>query len=50
MKHTEVWYACQMMLYELRLAARAARVRDNTDSPMSKVGSTTISVPWEIRK
>lgn len=44
MKRSLVWYACQMMLYELRLAHRTA------NPPKPKAGTTTIVVPWEIRK
>lgn len=44
MKRSPIWYACQMFLYELRLAYRAA------NPPKLKTGTTTtIGVTWEIK-
>lgn len=46
MNRNAVWYACQMFLYELRLAWRV----EHRDSAPKAPNKTTISVPWEIKK
>ena len=46
MKHTEIWYVCQMLIYELRVAYRASQPVPSTPS----YGKTSVTVPWEIRK
>ncbi len=43
MRHTEVWYACQMLIYELCMAYRASHPAPYRSTPI-------ITVPWEIRK
>ena len=48
MKHTEIWYACQMLIYELRVAYRASHPAPYRSTP--SYGKTSVTVPWEIRK
>ena len=49
MKHTEIWYVCQMLIYELRVAYRASQPVPSTPSALS-AGKTSVTVPWETRK
>lgn len=49
MKHNEIWYACQMMLYELRLAYRMQALSTGRMSSKTPANMAKISVPWEIR-